>query len=283
MTFCVIRGLPSLARYDERVPEGDSLFRLAAKLRPYLTGKVLARVAFPTKALDAERLQGKRVTAVEAQGKNLLVRCEDGTTLHVHLRLTGRFRVVPLWDKRGEATASVVLETDRARVVGRDVPVVRVLGAAALRRDPRLRALGPDPLASTFDAERAVANVRALAHTAIGEALLDQRAIAGLGNVYKSEVLFRAKLDPFAPVRALDDETLAALVDDAAKLLQFNAARQAKGSRERITRTSGPRSPTGQSVYGRTGRPCFDCDTPIRSASQGGRTTYWCPNCQPTR
>lgn len=262
------------------MPEGDSIFRLAAKLRPYLVGKVLERVEFPRKALDGERLQGKRVATVEAMGKNLLVRCEDGVTLHAHLRLTGRFRVVPLWDKRGERSASVILETDRARVIGADVPVVRILSAAALRRDPRLRALGPDPLKDDFDVERAITNLRALRESTVAEALLDQRALAGLGNVYKCEVLFRQKLDPFTRVGEIDDSTLRALVTDAVDLLRWNATRQARGSRERLTRTSGPRTPTGQSVYGRAGRPCFDCGTPVSAAPQGGRTTYWCPTCQ---
>ena len=274
--------------YTRGVPEGDSLFRLAAKLRPYLVGATLVRVLFPTKALDPERLTGKRVASVEAQGKNLLVQCDDGTTLHVHLRMTGRFRVVPLWDKTGERTASVVLETARARIVGTHVPVVRILSAAELRRDERLRALGPDPLRPGFDAERAVAGLLALGRLTIGEALLDQRALAGLGNVYKSELLFRAKLDPFTRVRDLDAGVLRALVDDGAELLRWNAERQARGARGRITRTpaqvraaGGGKSPTGQSVYGRTNRPCFDCGQSIRSASQGGRTTYWCPICQP--
>ncbi len=265
------------------MPEGDSIFRLAAKLRPYLVGKVLARVAFPRKALDAERLQGKRVASVDAMGKNLLVRCDDGVTLHAHLRLTGRFRVVPLWDKRGDRSASVILETDRARVVGTDVPVVRVLSAAELRRDPRLRALGPDPLKDDFDVERAIANLRGLRDSSIAEALLDQRALAGLGNVYKCEVLFRRKLDPFTRVGAIDDETLRALVTDAVDLLRWNARRQARGSRERLTRTNGPRTAAGQSVYGRARRPCFDCGTEVKAAAQGGRTTYWCPTCQPQR
>jgi endonuclease-8 len=266
------------------VPEGDSIFRLAAKLRPWLVGQVLSRVDFPRKALSPERLQGKRVTAVDAIGKNLLVRVEDGTTLHVHLRMLGRVRLSgvsrpePRW-----AAASFVLETEKARVVGTDVPVVRVLDAAQLRRDPALRALGPDPLHDGFDVETALAGLRARGALGIGEALLDQRAIAGLGNVYKSEVLFRRKLDPFTKVRDVDAATLRALVDDAAALLRWNAERQARGSRERITRTAGPRSPTGQSVYGRARRPCFDCGTPIRAADQGGRTTYWCPTCQPAR
>lgn len=115
----------------------------------------------------------------------------------------------------------------------------------------------------------------------IAEALLDQRALAGLGNVFKCEVLFRRKVDPFALTVALDDATLRAVVEDAVELLRWNAARQARGSRERITRTSGPKSPTGQSVYGRARRPCFDCGTEVRAAPQGGRTTYFCPTCQP--
>ncbi len=262
------------------MPEGDTIFRLAAKLRPWLVGEVLRVVDFPTKALSGERLQGHTVAAVEAHGKNLLVRVDDGSVLHVHLRMTGRVRLSGVSQPaRALRSASFVLETARARIVGSDVPIVRVLSAAQARRDPALGALGPDPLREGFDAERAVRGLRARGELAIGEALLDQRALAGLGNVYKSELLFRKKLDPFTLVRELDDATLRALVDDGAELLRWNARR----SRGRITRTTGPRSPTGQSVYGRTRRPCFDCGTLVRAAEQGGRVTYYCPRCQGVR
>ena len=263
------------------MPEGDTLYRLAARLRPHLVGEALTFVDFPTKSLDADRLRGRTVTAVESRGKNLLVQLDDGSALHVHLRMTGRVRVVPLWDKRGAHTASFVLETARARIVGSAIPVVRILTASALRRDERLRALGPDPLGERFDEGEAVVRLRRLGDVAIGEALLDQRAFAGIGNVYKSELLFRAKLDPFTTVRAIDDVTLLALVRDAAALLRWNGAR----ARGRITRRpeDGARSPTGQSVYGRTGRTCFDCEDTIRSSPQAGRTTYFCPTCQAVR
>lgn len=268
------------------MPEGDSLFRLAAKLKPYLVGKVLTRVTFPEKALVGDRLEGQKVASVEALGKNLLVRVEDGATLHVHLRMTGRFRVVPLWDDRGTTRASLILETDRARVIGSNVPVVRVLSAAELRRDERLRAIGPDPLREDFDVERAIAGIRARGELTIGEALLDQRALAGLGNVYKCEVLFRAKVSPFVKVNELDDGAVRAIVDDGVMLLRENAQRQARGGHSRITRTraqvaaTGNRSPVGQSVYGRTRRPCFDCGTLVTCVEIGGRITYYCPSCQ---
>jgi formamidopyrimidine-DNA glycosylase len=164
-----------------------------------------------------------------------------------------------------------------------DAPVVELLEQRAEGLHPSLGRLGPDLLAAEFDGDEALRRLRdpARAGTAIAEALLDQRALAGIGNVYKSELLWIERVWPFAPVADLDDATLGRLVTSARRLLLANVA----GGRgpERVT-TAGDRGAPGPLyVYRRTGRPCRRCRTSIVSAQQGNeipRTTYWCPTCQ---
>jgi endonuclease-8 len=138
--------------------------------------------------------------------------------------------------------------------------------------------VGPDLLGGTFDAEAALRNLRARGSVALGEALLDQRVLAGIGNIYKSELLFRHGLDPFAAVERFTDDELRALLADAEVLLRRNA--EARSGR-RITKKAG--HPADHSVYLRVRRPCFDCGALIRSKAQELRTTYYCPRCQPPR
>ena len=148
-------------------------------------------------------------------------------------------------------------------------------------RHPRLRRLGPDVLSADFDDAEAVRRIKARPRTPIGEALLFQSAVAGVGNVYKSETLFLSRMDPFAPVAFFSDAELSRIVAKARELLSANVEGWPRGTR----RTRRTRAGSGYWVYGRSGRPCRRCGRPVRMRRQGsaGRSTYWCPACQPSR
>lgn len=277
------------------MPEGDTLHRTADGLRPYLVGRAVtsARSGGPGATPQASRLVGSTVTAVEAIGKNLLIRFDNGLEVRTHLRMNGswhRYRPGERW-RRPPARARLVLEVPGAVAVCFDAPIVEVFETRAEAVHGALAALGPDLLAGDFatagGAAEALRRLRdpARADRAIAEALLDQRALAGIGNVYKSEVLFIERVDPWTRVGDLDDATLARLIETARRLLVANADRR-RGP-ERIT-TRGARSAAGQSlwVYGRAGRPCRRCGALIDRRRQGTdlpRLTYWCPRCQVTR
>lgn len=268
------------------MPEGDTIFRTAEVLRAALVGRpITAARARPQPGMrrvpDLSRLVGSTVTSVEPRGKHLLIGFDGGLTLRTHLRMRGswhRYRPGERW-RRPATAASVVLENASAVAVAFSTPVVELLTDADLRRSRPLASLGPDLLAAELDADEALARLRALGREELGNALLDQRAVAGMGNVYKSEVPFVEGLDPWAPVAAFTDDELRRVLATARRLLQANVrggARVTTGSRVR-----------GQGLwaYGRGGRPCRRCGTLIRHARQGplARLTYWCPRCQPSR
>lgn len=263
------------------MPEGDTIHRLAATVRAAIGGRVVTSLAAHTiDDAEAATLVGHRVDAVEARGKNLLVRFDDGRALHVHLRMLGRVRVERPrsgFYRPRTTTPQLRLAVEGAAIVGDRLPVLRLLAAEAEARAPGLATLGPDLLADDFDEVTAIANLRALAARPIGDALLAQHALAGIGNVYKSEVLFLERVDPLALVRTLDDATLVRLVRRARDLL----GRNLRGG-PRVTRfaLAGPRL----WVYGRARKPCLVCGGPISVVYQGaspGRSTYYCVRCQP--
>jgi endonuclease-8 len=272
------------------VPEGDTLFRTAAGLRPYLVGRTVmsARTGGPGPVPQVGRIVGHEVTAIEALGKNLLIRFDNGLEIRTHLRMNGswhRYRPGERW-RRPPSRARLVIEVPGAVAVCFDAPVVELLEQRAEAEHPSLGRLGPDLLAADFEAEEAVRRLRdpSRATVSIAEALLDQRALAGIGNVYRNELLWIERVSPFAAVADVSDEALARLVTSARRLLVANAT-SVHGA-ERVT-TAGDRGAPGPLyVYGRTGRPCRRCRTPIASARQGHdipRTTYWCPACQGAR
>jgi endonuclease-8 len=276
------------------MPEGDTLFRTAAGLRPYLVGRAVERVRAqgPGAVPQVARLVGRRVDAVESQGKNLLIRFDGGLELRTHLRMNGswhRYRPGERW-RRPPARARLVLEVPGSVAVCFDAPVVELFEVRAEHLHPSLSKLGPDLLAPDFDAAEAHRRLRdpARAGLEIALALLDQRALAGIGNVYKNEVLWLERVSPFARVETLDDGTLDRLIATAHRLLNANANANAGARRgpERVT-TGGDRGATGPIyVYGRRGRPCRRCRTPIAVTRQGTdlpRSTYWCPTCQGPR
>ena len=271
------------------MPEGDTLFRTAAGLRPHLVGRVVtaARAAGPGPIPQVARLVGRRIDAVESVGKNLLIRFDGGLEVRTHLRMRGswhRYRPGEAW-RRPAGRARLVIEVPGAVAVCFDAPVVELLEQRAEAVHEPLAALGPDLLGATFDAAEARRRLRHPSRAAltIAEALLDQRALAGIGNVYKSEILFIERVDPFTALGDLDDPTLDRLIDTARRLLLANAT--LGGRAERVT-TAGDRSADGPVwVYGRAGRPCRRCGTLIRRRSHGTmpRATFWCPRCQAAR
>ncbi|HYH92510.1 MAG TPA: DNA-formamidopyrimidine glycosylase family protein [Candidatus Saccharimonadales bacterium] len=272
------------------MPEGDTLFRTAAGLRPYLVGRDVrsARAQGPGAVPQVHRVVGKRIDAVESQGKNLLIRFDGGLELRTHLRMHGswhRYRPGERW-RRPPARARLVLEVDGSVAVCFDAPVVELFEARAAHLHPSLSALGPDLLDPAFDAVEVHRRLRdpSRATMEIGPALLDQRAMAGVGNVYKNEILWMERVSPFAAVGDLDDATLDRLIATAQRLLLANV--DPRRGPERVT-TAGDRGANGALyVYGRRGRPCRRCRAPIEVTRQGTdlpRSTYWCPSCQGPR
>jgi len=262
------------------VPEGDTLWRVAGRLAPVLTGRRVTALRLASPALVSaarrHRVEGSTVVTVEARGKHLLVRFSTGVALHTHLGMTGSwhlYRAGSRW-RQPAHLARVVLEADGVVAVCFVPRVVELVAEKDEVAHPSLGALGPDVVSEGFDAAAAVARLQARGSAPIGAALLDQTALSGIGNIYKSEVLFLRGVDPFAPVAALDAARLRRVVETAHKLMRRSVMAPVRG-------TAGGRS--GYWVYGRARRPCRRCATLIRVARQGtpSRTTYWCPRCQP--
>ena len=256
------------------MPEGDTIHRAAARMRPALAGHRLVR-------FDASRLVGDRpatgtlIEDVEARGKHLLVHFADGITLRTHMRMTGSWHLYETGERwRAPAhLARAVVEADSGWLaVCFQAPVVETYRRSA--GEPRaLAALGPDLTAVDPDIDAVVARATARAEpgTQVADLLLDQRVASGIGNVYKSEVLFLHGLDPFTASTAVEPDRLQRIYRTAHRLLRANL------DRARRTTYQG-----GLAVYGRGDQPCHRCGTPIRMRRQGpmARSTYWCPTCQ---
>lgn len=234
---------------------------------------------------QVQRLIGRRIDAVESLGKNLLLRFDGGLEIRTHLRMHGswhRYRPGERW-RRSPARARLVLEVAGSVAVCFDAPVVELFEQRTEHLHPSLARLGPDLLAATFDPAEALRRLRLPEREdlVIAVALLDQRAMAGIGNVYKNEILWMEGVSPFTPVRAIDDATLRRLIATAHRLLIANV--DARRGPERVT-TAGDRRAAGPLyVYGRQGRPCRRCGMRIASTKQGHdlpRTTFWCSTCQ---
>ena len=242
------------------MPEGDSLHRAALRLQP-LVGQRLEVEAPNLRAQAtgvAPRIDGRVLESVEAVGKNLLLRFEGGIVVRSHLRMTGRWRIEP----RGKPRTGLpwlVLRGDELEGVLWNGPVLTL-------ESRNVRRLGQDVLAEDFDVDAAVFRLRGAGDLRLGEALQDQRLIAGIGNMWMAEALWSIQASPWLRVGDASDDVLRDAVTAARRLMQEALA------------TGRP----GRQVYRRAGRPCLRCGTIVRSRGQGddNRTAYWCPGCQ---
>ena len=244
------------------MPEGDSLHRAARRLQVLVGERVVVETPHPRAAAEriAERLDGRRLEAVEAVGKNLLLSFEGGLVLRSHLRMSGRWQVRARGSKALVGKPWLVLQAPEHEAVLWNGPALELTGRA-------VRRLGPDILADPPELARMVENLRRVDRgRELGEALLDQRLVAGIGNLWKAEALWRARVSPWLPLGEVGDEALERVLAEAARLMRASLD---GGRAER-------------KVYRRAGRPCPRCGEPIRSRGQGddNRTAYWCPRCQ---
>lgn len=284
------------------MPEGDTVLQTATRLHAALAGQVLTRSDLRVPRFATADLTGRTVLDVTARGKHLLTRIEGGLTLHSHLRMDGAWRVFApdeRWRGGPGHQIRAILGNTEHTAVGYRLPVLELL-----RTDEEDRAvghLGPDLLGPDWDPGLALDRLLAAPDRPLGEALLDQRNLAGIGNVYKCELCFLARVTPWLPVGALPDGVLPRLVALAERLLHANRDRPTRTT----TITSELRTPPNRNlaprptpdtgrprprpphrvqerlfVYGRARRSCLRCGTPIRLADQDDRPTYWCPRCQ---
>jgi endonuclease VIII len=257
------------------MPEGDTIHYAANRIRPILEGRVPdeLQTPHPRFARDRwpERLAGRAVESVDAHGKHLFLRFAGDLVIHSHLRMTGAwatYRAGQRW-RRSPRRAWLVIRADGQEVVQFDGPVLELMTESRTRFDQRIAALGPDILAPDLDERGFLERLRAADPTrGIGDALLEQRTIAGIGNLWKCEGCFAAEIDPWRPTAEVSD-------DEALRIIRLTRPRMQQSARDgnqtRLRR-----------VYGRAGQPCPRCGAPIRRSRQGedNRTTYWCSACQ---
>lgn len=243
------------------MPEGDSLHRAARRLQALVGERLEVETPHPRARVTgvAERLDGRRLLRVEAVGKNLLLRFEGGLVLRSHLRMKGRWQLLERNAAR-QGTPWLVLRGAKSEAVLWHGPVLEL-------DDSHVRSLGPDILADPPDLDGMLANLRRTdPRTAIGEALLDQRLVAGIGNLWRAEALWRSQISPWRRLSGLQDDEVRTALAEAARLM--------RGSLDSGLRV--------RAVYRKAGRPCPRCGTPIESRGQGeaNRIAYWCPDCQ---
>ncbi|WP_326700251.1 DNA glycosylase [Streptomyces sp. NBC_01754] len=272
------------------MPEGDTVQQTAKRLDTALAGQVLTRSDLRVPRFATADLSGRTVLDVTARGKHLLTRLEDGLTLHSHLRMDGAWHLyAPGQRWRGGPAHQIraVLETARRTAVGYRLPVLELL-----RTQDEARAvghLGPDLLGPDWAPDTAEHNLLSAPGRPLGEALLDQRNLAGIGNVYMCELCFMARATPWLPVGELPPATVTRLVRTAKQLLEANRDSPVRTTTAPVA-SSAPGRPDRMRearrfrdrlfVYGRGGRPCPRCGTPVRRVERDRRPTYWCPGCQ---
>lgn len=254
------------------MPEGDSVAGHAERLRPILAGQRITEVdgTAPSVRTNSWQILDATVSGIRTLGKNLLIDLSTGYSIRVHLGMSGRWQVVAA-ETRPAGSARLVLTTERGRAVCHAAPKVEVDRTPAV--EARVAGLGPD-LLGDFDEDEYVRRARTRDGVSMAGMLLDQRVLAGIGNVYKSELLFLEGIHPRTPVGQVEDSQLRSISQRAIKLLAANVgpgARSTTGSKGRGQETW---------VYGRRGKPCRRCGTPIQQEKEGDRVTYWCPTCQ---
>jgi endonuclease-8 len=255
------------------MPEGDTIHYAAGRIRRALVGSEILAIDTPQPRHERdrwpERLQGRAVRAVDAHGKHLLVRFEDGLAIHSHLGTRGSWGVFERGARwtRSRRRAWLVLRTPQHEVVQFDGPVLELMTDGRTRFDQRLASLGPDVVADDFSEGLFLRRLREDDQTrGLGDALLDQRNVAGIGNIWKAESCFAASVDPWRPLGRVSDE---------------EALRVVRAAREGMRGSVEGRLPD-PAVYRRAALPCSRCGTRIRVRGQGehNRATYWCPGCQ---
>jgi endonuclease VIII len=253
------------------MPEGDSIFRAAQALQRALAGKTVTsfETVLPKLArIDEDApLTGRTIERVKAAGKNLIIEFSGDLHLHTHMKMNGSWHIYRPGERwqRPRRDMRIVIGTADYVAVAFTVPVAEFHTSRTLARDADLRSIGPDLLGQSFDRDEALRRIRARPGEEIANVLLNQRVLAGIGNIWKSESLFCAGIDPFTQIAGLDDGQLERVVDCARKLLLHSV--NGRGT---------------FAVYSRGNDPCRRCGTPIRYRKQGvdARGTYWCPKCQ---
>jgi endonuclease-8 len=276
------------------MPEGDTIFRTARTLGRALGGKPITgfRSTYPllTRFDDDTPLTGQLVDSVESRGKWLLIHFSGGGTLATHMLMSGSWHIYrpgERWQKP-RTDMRIVIENSEYHAIGFKVPVAEMHTAQSLARDRRIPGAGTDVLTPEFDADAAVLRLLALADEEVGDVLLHQKVLAGIGNVFKSEVCFVTGLNPFRTVATLTPEQAVEAITVARRQLKANVMEDSgdtivtyRGRGRRTTNESNPSASLW--VYGRKGEPCRSCGEPIRKRIQGpdARVTFWCPRCQP--
>ncbi len=258
------------------MPEGDTIHRAAVTLRARLGGKKIIGWSSPLPQLARANLVGRTIVKVEAFGKNLFMVLDDGRSIHSHMRMKGSWHVYPRSERRRALapTARATIEVEDCVAICFSAPIVRVLSGAEAAR--AVEALGPDLLATDFDLGAATERLLAQGARPIGEVVMDQEVVAGIGNIYKSECLYVARINPFVSAWLLGKDKTRELLALARRLMQRNLS---PGTPMRTTRIGGS---SRVWVYKRSGEPCFTCGAKIRMKRQGAmnRSTYYCPSCQ---
>jgi endonuclease-8 len=272
------------------MPEGDTIHRAAATLQRAIGGQVVTRfesVLPKLTRVDADTpMRGRTVERVEARGKHLLIWFSGDLVLRTHMRMNGSWHIYRPGERwqRPHRDMRIVIETAAMHAVAFTVPVAEFVMSHELASHDLIAGLGPDPLTNTFRAEDAIERIQAHSDVEIADVLLDQTVISGIGNAYKSEILFGARVNPFALVSQLTREQLAEIVNVATRFMRANVSDGVSGfSRTGGRRTTGRADPAARLwVYGRDGQACRRCGTPISRLKQGpyARSTYWCARCQ---
>jgi endonuclease VIII len=277
------------------MPEGDTIFRTARGLSRALVGKPITgfRSNYPllTRFHDNTPLTGQTVDRVESRGKWVLIYFSGGGILITHMLMNGSWHIYRPGERWRQPSANmrIVLENSEYQAVGFRVPVAEMHTASSLARDRRIPDATRDVLNPAFDAEAAMQHLRVCADEEIGDALMHQYVLAGVGNVYKSEVCFVTGVNPFAKVADLSPSQITSLVCGAQRLIASNVLESAgnaivtyRGPQRRTVYTADP-SAMSLWVYERAGQPCRRCGERIQCRLQGpgARVTFWCPQCQP--
>ncbi|KAB8183470.1 DNA-formamidopyrimidine glycosylase family protein [Microbispora catharanthi] len=259
------------------MPEGDAVYRTAKRLRQALDGRRLTRSDFRVPRYATADLRGRTVLTTVSRGKHLLTRVEGGLTVHTHLRMEGSWRVGPAGRPapRGDVVR-LILANIQWQAVGTRLGMVDLVPTD--REERVVGHLGPDLLGPDWDAALAVRNLLRAPERTIGEALLDQRDLAGIGTIWRAETLYAARMSPWRPVGSIPQDELEALVTVAHRLMDAS-----KDAPLPVT-TGDPRPGRSLLVYGRARRPCRRCGAPVSGGEMGPqpaeRLIYWCPACQ---